>query len=77
MQMKSTITLPPQLHQIEIELELFNKFIPLTLIISQKITPYAFIRFGETQAAYAQAKPPKKTILFQRHLALAFKVILF
>lgn len=60
MQMKSTITLPPQLHQIEIELELFNKFIPLTLIISQKITPYAFIRFGETQAAYAQAKLPKK-----------------
>lgn len=47
MQMKSTITLPPQLHQIEIELELFNKFIPLTLIISQKITPYAFIRFGK------------------------------
>ena len=57
MQMKSTITLPPQLHQIEIELEMFNKFIPLTLIISQKITPYAFIRFGETQAAYAQVKP--------------------
>lgn len=72
MQMKSTITLPPQLHQIEIELEMFNKFIPLTLIISQKITPYAFIRFGETQAAYAQVKPPKKN-----HFVSTLKVILF
>lgn len=69
MQMKSTITLPPQLHQIQIYSFEINNF--------QKDTRYAFIRFGKTQAAYAQVKLPKKTILFQHHLALAFKVILF
>lgn len=49
---------PPQLHQIQIAL--FNKFIPLKLIISQKVARYAVVKFGETQAAYVQVKLTRK-----------------
>lgn len=48
------LLIPPQLHQIQIAL--FNKFIPLKLIISQKVARYAVVKFGKTQAAYVQVK---------------------
>lgn len=53
------------------------KFIPLKLIISKKILAMLLLDSGKHRQPMLKLNCQKKTILFQHHLALAFKVILF